>query len=90
MASSKEQQQQKLAVDISKTHNVIRKKHLALRLGKREVDREINKQAEQIFEPLNQFINQVQRKVKENKGMAYVKWLGIEGPTWISIKNISQ
>ena len=77
-------------MDISKTHNVFRKKHLALLLGKREVDREINKQAEPIVEPLNQFINQVQSKVKENKGMAYVKWLGIEGPTWIPIENISQ
>ena len=64
MASSKEQQRQKLAVEISKTH-VIRKKHLALRLGKREIDREINKQAEPIVEPLNQLIYHVKSMKKD-------------------------
>ena len=32
----------------------------------------------------------IEKILKKNKKMAYVKWLGIEGPTWIPIKNISQ
>ena len=69
MASSKgAQQQQKLAEEISKTRNVIRKKHLALRLGKREIDRVINKQAKPIVEPLKQLIHQVKDMKKGKKG----------------------
>ena len=37
-----------------------KKKHLALRLDKREVDGEINKQAESIVESLNRLINQLE------------------------------
>ena len=42
MASSKgpqQQQQRKLAEEIFKTRNVIRQKYLAIRLGKKQIDR---------------------------------------------------
>ena len=62
-----QQEQQKLAEEISKTPNVIRKKHLALRLGKREINRESYKQTEPIFEPHNQLIDQVEDMKREKK-----------------------
>ena len=32
----------------------------------------------------------IEKILRKSKGRAYVKWLGIQGPTWIPLKNISQ
>ena len=62
-----EKTSKKLMQDIAKTRNIIRKKHLVLRLGKRESDGEITKKADPITQPLNELVNKVKSIKREDE-----------------------